>query len=358
MPSARLQSGRHIQQESLAIVIPVYNEAEVLPEFQQRLQQALADTDTIETTLVYVDDGSDDTTLEIIDDLQQQDSRVAVVELSRNFGKEAAIIAGLEYADADMVVLIDADLQDPPELIPAMLERWQQGYDVAYATRTRRHGEGWMKRLTSYLFYRVMHNMAEVDIPKDAGDFRLLSRRAVEAIKQLPERSRYSKGLFSWIGYPQCSIPFERDPRYSGTSKWNYRGLLKLASEGIMSFSVIPLQFASIAGFVLAFITGIYGIVLFTRVLLFGDAVAGYPSMMLAILFLGGIQLMALGIIGGYLGRAFIESKQRPLYFTSGIRDARQSGTATTPRPGTTQLAAGSASHSPQASTPNSEDAA
>ena len=325
MHKQRLQLGRQCKDATLSVLVPVYNEADVLPLFHERLARTLDSLCVAETTIYYVDDGSSDNSLEVLSRLQQQDPRVAVIELSRNFGKEAAIVAGLDRAETDTVVLIDADLQDPPELIPVMLERWEEGYDVVYATRTKRHGESMLKRSSAFLFYRTLQSMADITVPKDSGDFRLLSRRAILALLQLQERTRYSKGLFSWIGFPQCSVPFERDPRQAGTTKWNYRRLLKLALEGITSFSVVPLQFASLIGLLLAFFAGVYGVIIMLRVLLFGDPVAGYPSMMVVILFMGGIQLLALGIIGSYLGKTFIEVKQRPLYFSSGFSSARQS---------------------------------
>ena len=264
--------------------------------------------------IIYVNDGSIDGSLNKIHRLMAEDTRVAIVDLSRNFGKEIAMTAGLDHAHGDAVVVIDADLQDPPELIPEMIEQWQSGYDVVYAQRTSRAGESAFKKSTAHVFYRLIQKLSRVQIPHDAGDFRLLSRRAVEALSGLREQHRFMKGLFAWIGYPQKAIQYERDARYGGETKWNYIGLWNFAIEGITSFSTIPLKVATYVGMLTALGAFLYGMFIVLETILYGNPVAGYPSLLVVVLFLGGIQLMALGVIGEYLGRMFDETKGRPLY--------------------------------------------
>lgn len=300
---------------SLSVVIPVYNEVLVLPAFYQRLNQVLNSL-KCPYELVFINDGSQDESLEWLQQTRQQDQRVGIVDLSRNYGKEIALSAGLDHARGDIVIIIDADLQDPPELIPQLIEKWQQGYDVVAARRVARKGESAFKRLTAYAFYRVMRQLAHsIQIPADTGDFRLLSRRAVVALHQLREQHRFMKGLFVWIGYPQTTIDYVRDPRYRGHSKWSYFRLWNFALEGITSFSIAPLKLASYMGLLTSLAAFIYALIIIWKTLAFGEPVKGYPSLMVVVLFLGGIQLLSLGIIGEYLGRIFNETKQRPLYF-------------------------------------------
>lgn len=298
----------------LTIVVPAYNEAPVLRSFHRRLVDVL-DQLPLNCGVLYVDDGSADDTWPIIVSLLTADSRVGALRLSRNFGKEAALTAGLDAADGDAVVVIDADLQDPPELIPALVEQWQAGYDVVYATRTAREGESGFKRFTAAAFYRSMEKLSDTAIPRDTGDFRLLSRRALDALGQLRERQRFMKGLFSWIGFRQTAVRYSREPRQGGTTKWNYWRLAQLAIEGITSFSTAPLRLATWVGLTSAAVAFFYGLWVLARTLIYGDAVRGYPTLILVVLFLGGVQLLALGVIGEYLGRNYAESKQRPLYF-------------------------------------------
>lgn len=293
--------------------MPVYNEATIIPLFQQRLKEACLTLD-LAIEVVYVNDGSQDNSLSVLKALREQDPGITIVDLSRNFGKEVALQAGLDHAIGDAVVVIDVDLQDPPELIPEFVSHWQAGYDVVYATRRSRGGEGWFKKSSAYLFYRLISKMSHVSIPKDTGDFRLLSRRAVDALKLMREKHRYMKGLFSWIGFSQLAVSFERQARVGGTTKWNYWKLLNLAIEGITSFSIAPLKLATIMGFITAVCAFVYALIIVYKTLVFGEAIQGYPSLMVVILFLGGIQLITLGIIGEYLGRTFDEAKQRPLY--------------------------------------------
>jgi glycosyltransferase involved in cell wall biosynthesis len=297
----------------ISIVVPAYNEQEVLPEFHRRTS-AILDRLAYRGEIVYVNDGSSDKTLEVMDSLRRQDPRVTIVDMSRNYGKEIALTAGLDHAAGDAVVVIDADLQDPPELIPELVRQWEQGYDTVYAKRSRREGETFLKKATALAFYRLIRRVSRVQIPEDTGDFRLLSRRAAEALKQLREQHRFMKGLFAWIGYPQKAVPYQRDPRFAGKTKWNYWKLWNFALEGITSFTIAPLKIATYFGLLTASVAFAYAAVVVYKTLAFGEPVRGYPSLMVVILFLGGVQLLSLGIIGEYLGRMFNETKQRPLY--------------------------------------------
>lgn len=312
----------HFSPPTMSVVVPVYNEEDVLPDFHKRLMATL-DSIAIGAEIIYVNDGSCDRSLGLIEGFCDASPRVAMLDLSRNFGKEIAMTAGLDHAHGDAVVVIDADLQDPPELILQLLEKWQEGYDVVYATRTSRSGESFLKKLTAHAFYRLMRSTGTVRIPADTGDFRLLSRRAVTALKGIRERHRFMKGLFTWIGYRQTGIPYQREPRYAGKTKWKYWKLWNFALEGITSFSIAPLTIASYIGFATAISAFIFGLVIVYKTLVYGDPVAGYPSLMVVILFLGGIQLMSIGVIGEYLGRMFDESKQRPLYLVSSYKPAK-----------------------------------
>lgn len=297
----------------LTVVVPAYNEAAGLQAFHQRLR-AVLDMLGMTCQVLYVDDGSRDSTWAVIESLMTGDAAVDALRLSRNFGKEAAMTAGLDHCDADAVVVIDADLQDPPELIPQLVDAWREGHDVVYAVRDARAGESHLKRFTSAAFYRTMERLSDTPIPRDTGDFRLLSRRAVLALRQLRERQRFMKGLFAWIGYPQVAVHYRREARASGRSKWNYWRLWNFAVDGITSFSAVPLKVATWLGLATAGLAFAYGVYVFIKALVWGDPVRGYPTLMLVILLLGGVQLLALGVIGEYLGRLFTESKQRPLY--------------------------------------------
>jgi polyisoprenyl-phosphate glycosyltransferase len=314
--AAAPRSTQDADRPSLSVVVPVYNEESVLPEFHRRLGAAL-DGIPADTEIIYVNDGSRDRSIALLAELNDRDPRVAVVDLSRNFGKEVAMTAGLDHARGDAVVVIDADLQDPPELIPDMLAAWREGYDVVLMRRASRAQESWLKKATARAFYRAMGRIGTIDIPENVGDFRLLSRRAVAAIARFPERSRFMKGLFAWIGFPCKEIDYARDGRYAGETKWNYWRLWNFAIEGITSFSVVPLKVASYIGFATALVAFVYGIYFIVKTLLFGDPARGFPTLVTLVLFLGGLQLMALGIIGEYLARMFIEVKQRPLYLVA-----------------------------------------
>ncbi|MGH7847294.1 MAG: glycosyltransferase family 2 protein [Candidatus Binatia bacterium] len=298
----------------LSIVVPVYDEEQVLRDFHNRLSAVLKSA-ALQAEIVYVNDGSKDSSLDIIRQLRSEDPRVAIVDLSRNFGKEIALTAGLDYAKGDAVVVIDADLQDPPELIPQLVQHFSEGYDEVYAQRVSRAGESPVKKGTAYAFYRIIQWASRVKIPEDTGDFRLLSRRAVEALKGIKEHHRFMKGLFAWIGFPQKAVPYRREPRRAGQTKWNYWRLWNFALEGITSFTIAPLKVASYVGVATAAAAFIFAARIIYKTLVYGDPVAGYPSLMVVILFLGGIQLITIGVIGEYLGRMFDETKGRPLYF-------------------------------------------
>jgi glycosyltransferase involved in cell wall biosynthesis len=293
--------------------VPVYNEAVVLPLLMPRLDVALASIPA-RIQVLFVDDGSRDATPQELTRIANNDARVGVIRLARNFGKEAAMTAGLDHADADAVVIIDADLQDPPEVIAEFWKQFEHGADVAYGVRSSRAGESWLKRLTAATFYRVIDRMSDTPIPRDTGDFRLMSRRAVDALKQLRERHRFMKGLFGWVGFKQVPVHYHRDPRAAGHSKFNFWKLWNFALEGITSFSTVPLRIATYFGLLTASIAFVYGAAIIAKTLLYGEPVRGYPSLMSVVLFLGGVQLVALGIIGEYLGRMYEETKRRPLY--------------------------------------------
>ena len=311
---------------SLCVVVPCFNEEAVIGAFHARLMAAL-DALPVAAQVLYVDDGSGDRTAATIAALCAADPRVGALRLSRNFGKELALTCGLDHAEADAVVVIDADLQDPPELIATLWARFREGHDVVYAVRRSRAGESWFKRATASAFYRVIGSLSDTPVPADTGDFRLLSRRAVLALRELRERHRFMKGLFGWVGYAQVGVPYDRAPRAAGNSKWNWWRLWNFAIEGITSFSVAPLRVATYGGLLSAVLAFAYGAWIVAKTLLWGDPVAGYPSLMAVILFLGGIQLMALGLIGEYLGRLYLESKRRPLYLVeAALGSARAQG--------------------------------
>lgn len=300
----------------LSVIIPLYNEQSVIPIFHARLV-AVLDLLKMRSEVVYVNDGSTDRSMLLLLELHRHDRRVSIVDLSRNFGKELAMTAGLDYAGGDAIVLIDCDLQDPPELIPELLNGWEQGYDIVYAQRIAREGDTWLKRATAAVFYRLIQRFASVQIPRDTGDFRLLSRRAADAVKSLREQHRYMKGLFAWVGFPQLSVPCRREPRGAGQSKWSYWKLWNLAIEGFTSFTIAPLKLATYLGAAVALLSFAYAAIIVYKTLAYGDPVRGYPSLMVVILFLGGVQLLSLGVIGEYLGRMFNEAKKRPLYFVN-----------------------------------------
>ncbi|OAT79902.1 glycosyltransferase family 2 protein [Desulfotomaculum copahuensis] len=303
----------------ISVVCPMYNEMDNITAFYERTVKVLTDTGQ-PFELICINDGSCDRTLDRLIALNQRDNRVKVIDLSRNYGKEIAMSAGIDYSRGEAVILIDADLQHPPEMIPALVEKWREGYDVVYATRSGQNGEPWLKRWTSHIFYKVINKLTSFDVPGDTGDFRLLDRKVVDALRQLHEQHRFMKGLFSWVGFRQTGVTYNQEPRHAGKSKWNYWQLCNLAIEGITSFSYTPLRFATFFGLVVAFLSIVYGIYLIIDTLLHGNPVPGYPSLMVMILFLGGVQLFTIGIIGEYIGRTYIETKKRPLYFVRSTR--------------------------------------
>jgi glycosyltransferase involved in cell wall biosynthesis len=298
---------------TLSVVVPLRNEEAVLASLHRRLLAAIEGT-VGGYEIIYVDDGSTDDTAAILARLRILNQRIGVIRLSRNFGKEQAMSAGLQHARGAAIVIIDADLQDPPELIPSMLAAWREGADVVNMRRRRRAGESWLKRVTAYGFYRVMNRLSDVPIPVDTGDFRLLSRRAVDALNSLPERNRVMKGLFAWIGFSQTTIDYDREARAAGRSKWGYWKLWNLAVEGITGFSIAPLKVATYVGFITAMWAFVYAAFVLVKTLMLGDPVPGFPTLIVVISFLGGLQLMAIGVLGEYVGRLFVEAKGRPLY--------------------------------------------
>ena len=304
------------EHDCLTLVIAAYNEADALPALQPRIAAAMdaAEREGLQARVLYVDDGSRDGTWNVLRGIANGDRRVSLLRLSRNFGKEAALTAGLDRIERGAALILDADGQDPPELLPQFIAKWREGYDDVHGTRLERDGEGWLKRVTAHAFYRVIGRLSNTPIPRDTGDFRLLSPRALAALRELRERHRFMKGLFGWIGFNQVAISYHRDARVAGRSKFGLWKLWNFALEGITSFSTAPLRAATYLGIATAFVAFVYGAWIIAKALLWGDPVAGWPTMMAVILFLGGVQLVALGLIGEYLGRLYEESKQRPLY--------------------------------------------
>ena len=301
--------------KKVSILIPAYNEEEVLYTLYDRLENVINKLNNYEFEVLLINDGSKDNTLNILRELRKRDKRMCYINLSRNYGKETAMIAGLDYVTGDCCIILDADLQDPPELIEEMLKYWEQGYDDVYAKRKSRAGESFMKKFTSSLFYKMLQKSTRIPIQKNTGDFRLLDRRCVDALRKFRESERYTKGMFSWIGFNKKEILFDRDPRVAGSTKWNYWKLIDLAIEGITSFTTKPLRISSFLGVIISFCAFVYIVIIIARTLIMGEAVKGYPSLMAVILFLGGVQLLSRGIIGEYIGRVFNETKRRPLYF-------------------------------------------
>ncbi|WP_282276753.1 glycosyltransferase family 2 protein [Stenotrophomonas sp. PS02297] len=308
--------------DRLTIVIAACNEQDALPLLHPRVRAELERLPDIDGRVLYVDDGSTDATWPLLQQLAEADPRVAALRLSRNFGKEAALTAGLDLVDEGAALILDADGQDPPELIPQFVALWRQGHDDVYGTRLVRDGEGWLKRATAAAFYRLIGRLSKTPIPADTGDFRLLSPRALAALRQLRERQRFMKGLFGWVGFRRVALPYHRAPRIAGRSKFGFWKLWNFALEGITSFSTAPLRVATYLGLLTAASSFGFGAWVVGKAALYGDRVAGWPTMMAVILFLGGVQLIALGLIGEYLGRLYMEAKQRPLYLVDTWRQA------------------------------------
>lgn len=300
--------------KKVTILIPCYNEEASLPLLYPRLQELMNSQPRYAWEILFVNDGSSDKTVEIIHQLRAADKRISLVDLSRNFGKERAMLAGFDYAKGDCVVIMDADLQHPPHVIPQMLARWEEGFDDVYAERRTRGKEPWLRKQVSLLYYRLLQKTTRINILPNVGDFRLLDRKCIEVLRQLRESERNTKGLYCWIGFRKTSVAFETADRVAGTSSWNFWSLLNLAVNGITSFTTAPLRLATVLGFVVSLVAFIYMCYILLKTLLFGDPVQGFPTLLTVILFLGGVQLLSLGIIGEYLGRIFYESKHRPVY--------------------------------------------
>lgn len=306
----------------LTVVVAARNEAEALPQLHPRLRKVLDGIAGLQGRVLYIDDGSTDDTWEVMQRLAQRDGRVSLLRLSRNFGKESALTAGLDLVTEGAALVLDADGQDPPELIPEFVALWRQGHDDVHGTRTVREGENWIKRATAAAFYRVIGRLAKTPVPADTGDFRLLSPRSLAALSQLRERHRFMKGLFGWVGYRSIAVPYQRHARLAGRSKFGWWKLWNFALEGITSFSTAPLRLATYVGVLTALVAFAFALFVMVKAALYGDPVQGWPTMMTVVLFLGGMQLVALGMIGEYLGRLYEESKQRPLYLVDEWRPA------------------------------------
>ena len=297
----------------ITLIAPVYNEIEMVDLFYQTVVKIL-DAQDVRYEILYVNDGSSDATLELLTKQSIVDSRVRIIDLSRNFGKEAALTAGIDRAKGDALVLLDVDLQDPPELIGKFLEYWHEGYDVVYGLRNNRDSDGMIKKLTAGVFYRIFNRFSTTKMPENAGDFRLIDRKVADVLKQLPERNRFMKGLFAWAGFNSIGVPYKRPERAAGETKWNYWKLWNFALDGIVGFSTIPLRVWTYFGMIVSLISFIYGSFIVIRTMIYGIDLPGYASLMVVVLFLGGIQLLSIGIIGEYIGRIMVESKQRPVY--------------------------------------------
>lgn len=306
----------------ITLLIPAYNEEEVLGPLFDRLDILAKSCKNYDFEFLFVNDGSRDKTLAIIKDQAKKDHRVSYINLSRNFGKEIAMIAGIDHVKGDAMVILDADLQDPPELVSEMIKFWEKGYDDVYARRKNRQGETWVKKKTSSLYYKLLQSSTNIPIQIDTGDFRLLDRCCIEALKQFRESERNTKAMFSWIGYKKKEIFYDRDPRIAGTTKWNYPKLVNLAIDGLTSFTTAPLRIATFSGIIISLIAFCYILYLVIRPLFGVSTGDGYSSIMAVILFIGGIQMLFLGIIGEYVARIFAESKRRPLYLIEEYHEA------------------------------------
>ena len=308
--------------KKITVLVPCYNEAEVLPLFVEAIKLIISD-DTYQWEVLFVDDGSTDSTAELLQQFYESDNRLCSISLSRNFGKEAAMLAGLDTAaESDAVIMMDADLQHPVSVIPKMIERWEQGYDDVYARRMSRGKESRLRKFMTKQYYRLLEISTKQNVYPNVGDFRLLDRKCVEALRQMREAGRYTKGLCGYIGFKKTFVDFYQEERKAGKSKWSTSSLLHLALDGIMSYSVVPLRMATVLGLIVSIMSFVYMIYVLIKSLAFGDPVRGYPTLIIVILFLGGVELLSLGIIGEYLGKTFRESKHRPVYF---IRDKRLS---------------------------------
>ena len=300
--------------KKITILVPCHNEAENIGRLYETCREVMDGEEGYLWEILFVNDGSTDGTIDILMELHDNDPRVEYIDLSRNFGKENAMLAGFDYATGDAVVIMDADMQHPPQVIPLMLRRWEEGYDDVYGRRLTRGKESWLRRKMSLLFYKILQRSARYDVLQNVGDFRLLDHKCIEALRQMRESERYTKGMFAWIGFRKTAVDFETLDRVAGSSSWGGRSLINFAIEGIVSFTTAPLRFASVMGVVVSLLAFLYLIYIIAKTLIWGEPVQGYPTLMCVILFLGGVQLLSIGIIGEYLGRVFNETKRRPPY--------------------------------------------
>lgn len=305
----------------ISILIPCYNEAQSLPILIPKLEDVANNIKQYDWEFLCVNDGSKDNTLDVLRELRKEYNRVNYIDLSRNYGKENAMLAGFDYVKGDCMVIMDADLQHPPHVIVQMLEKWEEGNDDVYASRLTRGKESWLRKKLSLLYYRILQRSTRLEVLPNVGDFRLLDRRCINALKQMRENNRYTKGMYCYIGFRKTYVTFETEDRIAGESSMNYKTLINLAIEGILSYTTLPLRIATVIGILTSLFALIYMLVVFIKTLLYGDPVQGYPTMMIVILFLGGIQLLALGILGEYIGRIFTETKNRPVYFVRTYND-------------------------------------
>jgi len=307
--------------KKVSLLIPCYNEEQSLPLLYEHLKRLMDGSAQYEWEVLFVNDGSADNTLQVIKQLRAADKRISYVDLSRNFGKEKAMLAGFDYVTGDCTIILDADLQDPPELIPQMLAAWEEGYEDVYAKRTSRGKESFLRKHLSLLYYRLLQKTTRVNVLQNVGDFRLLDKRCIQVLRKLRESERYTKGMFCWIGFRKKEITFERQDRAEGQSSFNFLSLFNLAIEGITSFTTAPLRLSTILGFIVSIFAFLYMCYFLIKTLLFNDPVQGFPTLIVVILFLGGVQLVSLGIIGEYLGRIFYETKNRPTYVAREYND-------------------------------------
>ena len=310
--------------KKITIIIPAYNEEESLPFLYERLDKLMENMKNYDFEILFVNDGSKDKTISIIKELREKDKRISYVDFSRNFGKEIAMIAGLDYATGDCGIFMDADLQDPPELIPELVKYWEEGYDDVYAKRRSRKGETWLKKFTSKMYYKVLQKTTRIEIQKDTGDFRLLDRRCVNALRKIRESERNTKSMFSWIGYKKKEVLYDRDPRVAGTTKWNYIKLIDLAIDGITSFTTSPLRLSTYIAIPTFLVLFVYFIYVIAKSCIIHEAIQAFQAIILLILFFSGVQILLFGILGEYLGRIFKETKNRPLYLVNEYNDEKE----------------------------------
>lgn len=310
--------------KKISILVPCYNEEQSLPLLYNALQEVTNERTSYDWEFLFINDGSEDNTLSILEELHKRDIRCSYVDLSRNYGKEVALLAGFDYTTGDCTIIMDADLQHPPYVIPQMIAKWEEGYDDVYAQRITRGKESLVRKWLSHAYYKLLAKSSSIDVLPNVGDFRLLDRQCIEALKSLREQGRYTKGMYCYIGFRKTSIKFETQDRIAGESRMKYGSLIRLAAEGIMSYTTAPLRFASIAGAIISVIAFLYAIWILIKTLVWGDPVAGFPTLIVVILFLGGVQLLSIGIIGEYLGRVYKESKHRPVYFARTYNGKKQ----------------------------------